>query len=76
MTQLQSEQKEKLSGVKENWKREKGNIEFSVQGFHIAAAIHVKPHTIDIDAEVPFAVSLFKGKIKKVIEEGAKSALS
>ena len=76
MSKLKVEQKEKISNVKEDWNGETGNIEFTAQGFHISGMIQVQPQSVDIDADVPFAVSLFKGKIKNVIEQEAKELLS
>ena len=73
---LKREQNDKISNVKESWTDESGNFQFTAQGFNIAGVIHVHPSSIDINADVPFAVSLFKGKIKKLIEEKAKELLS
>jgi hypothetical protein len=73
---LKQEQKDKISGLKEEWSGNTGNFQFSAQGFDLSGVIHVQPSSIDIDAKVPFAVSLFQGKIKQLVEEKAKEILS
>jgi Putative polyhydroxyalkanoic acid system protein (PHA_gran_rgn) len=73
---LKQEQKDKISDVKEEWHGETGNFQFTAQGFDLSGVIHVQPSSIDIDANVPFAVSLFQGKIKQLINEKARELLS
>jgi hypothetical protein len=73
---LQQEQKDKISNIKEEWQGDTGNFEFSAQGFELSGIITVNLHSIDIDATLPFAVSLFKGKIKELIESKTKELLS
>ncbi|MCW3089928.1 MAG: hypothetical protein JWP81_997 [Ferruginibacter sp.] len=73
---LKQEQKDKVTNVKEDWKDETGNFEFTAQGYDLSGVIMVNPSRIDIDAKVPFAVSLFKGKIKDLIEKKAKELLA
>ena len=74
-SKLRVEQKDKISNVTESWENETGKFEFSVSGFNLKGVINVQPSTIDIDAQVPMAVSLFAGKIKQVIEKEAKELL-
>ena len=42
----------------------------------MSAIIAVHRSSVDIDAKVPFAVYLFKGKIKEVIKTKAEELLS
>jgi len=51
-------------------------LHFSAQGFDLSAVVTVHRSSVDIDAKVPFAVSLFKGKIKEVIKARAEELLS
>jgi hypothetical protein len=64
LAKLQQEQKDKISNVKEDWNGETGNFQFTAKGFDLSGVIKVQPSSIDIDATVPFAVSLFKEQIK------------
>jgi hypothetical protein len=75
-TNLRHEQKEKISNVKEEWKDGTGTIHFTAQGFDLSAIIAVHRSSVDIDAKVPFAIYLFKGKIKEVIKTKAEELLS
>lgn len=75
-TTLKHEQKDKISNVKEDWKDGTGTIHFTAQGFELSAIIAVHRSSVDIDAKVPFAVYLFKGKIKEVIKTKAEEVLS
>jgi hypothetical protein len=73
---LKQEQKDKISNVHEDWKDGTGTVHFSAQGFDLSAIVTVHRSSVDIDAKVPFAVYLFKGKIKEVIKTKAEEALS
>lgn len=75
-SKLQEEQKEYISDIQEEWNGQTGNFQFNAKGFDLSGIINVQPNNIHIDATVPFAVSLFKGKIKEVISEKAKKLLS
>ncbi len=72
---VKEEQKEKISNLQEDWTNETGKFKFTTQGFDLAGMIQVTANSIDIDATIPFAVSLFKGKIKDLIEKNAKALL-
>ena len=76
LTNLKKEQAQFISDVKEKWEGEKGEFQFTAQGFDLAGIIQVNDNSVDIDAELPFALSFFKGMIKKVIEERANTLLS
>jgi len=63
-THLRHGQKDKISNIREDWKDETGTVHFSAQGFDLSATITIHGSSIDIDAKLPFAVYLFKGKIR------------
>ncbi|MGN6491265.1 MAG: polyhydroxyalkanoic acid system family protein [Agriterribacter sp.] len=73
--QLKEEQAHNISNVKENWQGEKGNFGFTARGFDLQGKINVTDNSVDIDADLPFAVSLFKSKIKNIINEKATELL-
>lgn len=76
LQQVRDEQANIVSNVQENWEGDKGQFSFSAMGFDLSGLIDVKDDGVDINADLPFAVSLFKGKIKEVITEKATQLLS
>ncbi len=76
LQQVKVEQANIVSNVQENWQGDQGAFSFSAMGFDLSGLIDVKDDGIDINAELPFALSLFRGKIKEVINEKAKQLLS
>ncbi|MEO8405702.1 MAG: polyhydroxyalkanoic acid system family protein [Chitinophagaceae bacterium] len=76
LTGLKEQHKGMVTDVKENWNGNNGNFEFSAKGFDVAGLIDVKQSSVDIDADLPFALSLFKGSISKVISDKAAQLLS
>ncbi len=75
-TNLRHEQKGKISNIREDWEDGTGTLHFSAQGFDLSAIVTVHRSSVDIDAKVPFAVYLFKGKIKEAIKTRAEELLS
>ena len=76
LTKVKQEQQDKITNIKEDWKDDTGNFEFTAMGFDLSGIIKVQDDHINIDAKVPFAVSLFKGKIEELIDKKAKELLS
>lgn len=75
LTNLKEEQKDVIADVKENWQGSTGDFSFSAKGFDLAGNIEVNPGSVDINADLPFALSFFKGMISNVITEKAKALL-
>lgn len=75
LSKLKSEQGDMVSNVKEEWNNDGGNFAFTAKGFDLSGTIQVNENSIDIDAKVPFAVSLFSGRIKSIISEQADELL-
>ena len=73
---LKEEQKDKVSNVTEEWKGDTGNFSFTTYGYDLSGSIKVHPSSIDIDATVPFAIALFKGTIKEIIDKKTRALLS
>ena len=76
LTNLKTEQAQFISNVQEKWEGEKGEFQFSAKGFDLAGLIRVNDNSVDIDADLPFALSFFKGMIKNVIQDRAKTLLA
>lgn len=75
LTNLKEEQKDVISNVSENWNGEKGDFRFSAKGFDLAGNIQVNPSNVEINADLPFALSFFKGMIGSVITNKASELL-
>jgi hypothetical protein len=73
---LRQEQKDEISNLREDWNGNTGKFKFTARGFDISGVIDVNAGGVDIDANVPFAVALFKGRIKQVIDTKARELLS
>lgn len=76
LVNLKEEQKEIVSDVKEEWSGDQGNFSFSAKGFELSGDIRVSESSVVINAQLPFAVALFKGAIQNIIEQRAKALLS
>ncbi len=76
LVNLKEEQKEIVSDVKEEWSGDEGNFSFAAKGFELSGDIKVNDNNVVINAQLPFAVALFKGAIQNIIEQRAKALLS
>jgi hypothetical protein len=65
-----------ISNLQENWNGYAGQFSFSAKGYDISGHLIVQPSSIEINSTIPFAVSLFKGTITKLIREKADELLS
>lgn len=73
--QLKAEHGDKISNLVEEWNGNTGKFSLKAMGFDVSGKITVAPSSIDIDAELPFAASLFKGTIKSLITAKAEEVL-
>jgi Putative polyhydroxyalkanoic acid system protein (PHA_gran_rgn) len=59
---------------KMHWVSDKdAGIEFGVKGLTLKGSIGIRPHTIELDLDVPFVFRLFKSKAIDVIEREVKN---
>ena len=72
---LKKDQADIITNVKEEWNDDQGKFSFSAKGYDLSGLIDVTDSEVQINAQVPFAVSLFSGTIKKIISEKAKTLL-
>ena len=76
LTDLKKQQADKISDVKETWEGDNGTFSFNIKGFDISGGIQVKPDSVDIEGDLPFALSFFKGMISDLISAKAKELLA
>lgn len=75
LSEARKEHSDKITNLDEKWDGNTGQFSFTVMGFALSGKLTVNPSSIDIESELPFAASLFKGKIKSLIEEKAAELL-
>ena len=75
LTKLKEEQKDTISNVQENWQGNKNNFIFKAKGFDLSGNIIVNASDVEINSQLPFAVSLFKGAISDLITKKTKELL-
>src|SRR4030095_12588928 len=73
---LQHQHRDSVSDIKEDWKSNVGTFSFNAMGFPISGQITVNDNDVELKGDVPFAVSLFSGKIKSMITEKAQELLA
>jgi len=73
---LQQDQKSIVSNVQEKWNGDTGQFKFNAKGYDLAGSIKVQESNIQLDATLPFAVSLFQGSIKNIINSKSRELLS
>ena len=76
LTETSQQHADKITGLKEEWNENVGTFQFSAMGYDLAGTLTVNPSDVEVDADVPFAVTLFKGVITKMIGEKATELLS
>ena len=76
LQQLQQEQVGTVTDVSEIWNGNEGQFSFSAKGFDLSGKIKVEEKRVNINGQLPFALSFFKGKISDLIREKAGELLS
>ena len=71
VTKLKHEHKNKISDTQEEWHARHGKFHFAIRGFNLSGTVDLHPGTVEIHGKIPFALALFRGKIKEVIKEKA-----
>lgn len=76
LRKLQEEQKDTIRNVSEKWEGNEGEFSFSAKGFDLSGKIRVEENSVNINGELPFALSFFKSQISRVIQDKAGALLS
>jgi hypothetical protein len=75
LTDTAREHSDKIQNLTENWTGNEGTFSFKAMGYDISGTLTVTPATVELNGTIPFAVSLFKGKITSLINEKADALL-
>ena len=76
LAELQKVHQENISDVHEEWKDNVGSFSLKAKGFQISGNITVNESDVELNSDVPFAVTLFSGTIKNMISKKAEELLS
>ncbi|MCW3088039.1 MAG: hypothetical protein JWQ78_1425, partial [Sediminibacterium sp.] len=76
LSETKKEHGDKISDLSETWNGDTGDFSFSAKGFDISGTLTVTDADIKLRGKLPFAVSLFKGTITKMINEKASELLA
>ena len=76
LPRMKSDYGDQIKDLKEEWNGNSGVFSFSVMGFAVSGRLVVNEASVELDGELPFAATFFKGKIKSVIQQKAEELLS
>ena len=76
LTETKKEHGDKIKNLQETWDGNTGNFSFTAMSYDISGTLTVDPSNIHLHADIPFAVSLFKGTIVKAITDKANQLLA
>lgn len=76
LPKMKSDYADQIKDLHEEWNGDTGRFSFSVMGFAVSGTLTVNESSVDLDGNLPFAASFFKGKIKSVIQEKALEVLA
>jgi hypothetical protein len=67
---------DKISDLREQWNGNTGTFRFLAMGLAVSGTLVVKSSEVELSGNLPFAATLFKGKIESTIRERAESLLA
>ena len=76
LPKMKADYGDQIRDLQEEWHGNTGHFSFSVMGFSVSGTLTVNENSVDLDGNLPFAATFFKGKIKSVIEEKAQEILA
>ena len=67
---------DRVTDLKEEWTGNNGQFSFKAMGFDVSGTVHVDSNEVRIQGDLPFAASMFKGRIESTIQEKARQLLA
>lgn len=67
MTQMKQQYKDQVSDLQETWEENRLNYSFRTFGMTVRGAVEVQESQVALNADLPFAAMMFKGKIEQEI---------
>ena len=72
---IREEQKGNIQELSEEWREYGGSFKLKTMGFEITGTAVVLPASVEIEAKLPLALTMFQGAIKGTIEKEAQKLL-
>ena len=69
MSKIKERHSDKFSNLTEEWGEKSGTFSFSTFGFSVKGTITAEPDKVALDADLPFAAMMFKGKIEQEVRD-------
>lgn len=76
LNNLETQYADKINGLHEEWDGDNGKFSFTAMGFPVSGTISVKLAQVEIFGDLPFAATLFKGRIESMIKDRASKLLA
>jgi len=73
---LKEEYRDTIKNLNENWENNSCLFSFSVMGSAVSGTLDILSDEVYMTGDLPFAASLFKGKIETMIREKATELLA
>lgn len=67
---------DKVRDLEESWNGDSLSFAFSTFGFKIRGTLHVQPQHVQVDAELPLAAMMFRGRLEQEFRETLTRVLS
>jgi len=67
---------DRVTDLKEEWAGNSGQFAFKAMGFDVSGTVQVDSREVRIEGNLPFAASMFKGRIESTIQEKARELLA
>ena len=67
---------DRITDLKEEWSGNNGQFAFKAMGFDVSGTVRVDADEVRIEGNLPFAASMFKGRIESTIQERASQLLA
>lgn len=76
LPKMKADYADQIKDLHEEWNGNTGIFSFAIMGFSVSGSLTVSESSVDLDGDLPFAATFFKGKIKSVIQEKAQEILA
>ena len=76
LSEVKSQYAGSIDKLHEEWNGNSNTFNFTAIGFSVSGVLTVLPAEITLACDLPFAASLFKGKIESAIRDKAESLLA
>lgn len=75
MTQMKAQYKDQVSDLQETWQENRLDYSFRTFGLTVRGAVEVHEQQVSLNADLPFAAMMFKGKIEQEIRSSLERVL-